>query len=125
MALIDGVGGNVVVADVLSRDVIVGWLCFRGSRGVFSWCSLRVVAFGFRTEILAIAFFELNNEDVELFLKVLELLPKIFLSSEGCAQLLAEFCAAAIGFFELRFKHLEESLLLGIFSSEAIEFRVV
>ncbi len=123
--VIDGVGWNVVVTDVLSRDVIFGWLRFRGSRGIFSWCSLRVVAFSFRTEILAVALFELNDEDVELFLKVFELLPEIFLPSEGLAQLLAEFCTAAVGFFELRFKRLKESLLLGIFSSEAIEFGVV
>ena len=121
--VIDGLGGKIVIADMFPRAISIRrWRFDCGGGRSFSWCALRVVAFSLRTEVLAIALFELYYEDIELSLKILELFPEFFLSGKSFAQLLTEFRAATIGFLELSFERLKEFFLLGVFQSEAIDF---
>lgn len=114
----DRLEGKVVLSDVFSRNVRVGSRSLWGGGGCFSWCSLRVVALSFRAEVFAISFFELDDEDIELFLKVLELQPEVFLSNESLAELFTKFGGTPVGLSEKLF-------LFRIFSLQAIEFGVV
>lgn len=66
--------------------------------------SLWIVPFGCRTKVFAIALFELRDENVELLLKILQLMSEVFIAGEGFGQLFTQFATALIGFSKMSLK---------------------
>jgi len=124
-SVIDRLNGNFLIANVFPGCISSGCWRFCFCRLRFSRCSLRIVSFGLRAKILAIAFLELYDENIELFLKIFKFMPEIFIAGESFAKLFTEFVRAFIRSLQLCFKGRQYFLQSAIFCNQSRRFGVV